>query len=70
MPGYEFEELGELEPGDVLELPIPGTSMPGGTGFRVDGPSEVFACEVAITRLADGERFHYPQTWRVCKVIS
>jgi hypothetical protein len=31
------------------------------------GASDVYACEVAIRRLADGEVFHYPLSWRVFK---
>jgi hypothetical protein len=62
---YEFEELGELE------LPLSQmVATPGGTRFTVVGPSDVYACEVAIRRQRDGEMFHYPRTWGVCKVVG
>jgi hypothetical protein len=68
---YEFEELGELAVGDELELPLSQmVATPGGTRFTVVGPSDVYACEVAIRRQRDGEMFHYPRTWGVCKVVG
>jgi hypothetical protein len=71
MGGYEFRMLGELEPGDAVELSLSqALAIPGGTRFGVVGASEVYACEVAIRRERDGEVFHYPQTWGVCNVVG